>query len=156
MGASVSFKLLGAGWAECHVELGGQSAAFFASYLSHPLEDLLRAMIDLLRGVPESAVVLADEPGASMWHVRRLPEGRVTVRIVECDEWRGDRTVEGREVLLDAECRLRTLAGSLLATAQEVYREHGKEGYRRDWGKCAFPMHELVELKRLLETGAGR
>jgi hypothetical protein len=148
MGVAVTYTLVGRGWADCTVEVDGRAAHLTASYLSDALGDLIRSMSDLLRGDAESTVSFADEPGEYRWRLKRHPPDRVALRITRLTRWGSG---EDGEVVLKGECRLRTLAGAVLAAAQQVIREHGEEGYLRIWVNHPFPVEQHAELKRLLE-----
>jgi hypothetical protein len=153
---SVTYKLTGRGWAECSVEIGDRSACLTASYLSDALGDLVGALVVLLQGAPESTVAFAEEPGEYQWRFRRLPQDRVSTQIVWHCEWPAARLADGDREVMQAECRLRTLAGAVLAASQQVIGQWRDEGYQRQWVNHPFPRELQKELKRLLDQGAGR
>jgi hypothetical protein len=156
MSVSVSYRLTGSGWAECSIETPEGGAHVTASYLSDALGDLLRAVVGILRGAPETTAIFTEEPGEYLWVFRRAPPDRVLVRILWFDDWQTQRRDERGELIFEAQCRLRTLAGASLAAAQQVLGEHGEEGYEREWVNYPFPVELMRELKRLLDEGAGR
>jgi hypothetical protein len=151
MAVSVTYNLIGAGWAECFVAIGDQQAHLIASYLDDALDSLLRAVVALLRGVPDTTARFVDEPGEYRWRFYHIEPDRVQLRILRFDECWSKLPDERGEVILDAQCRSRTLAGAILAAAQRVLREHGTEGYARQWKNHRFPAEMLSEIKRLLD-----
>lgn len=155
MPVSIEYKLTGAGWAQCRVQIGDAEARLTASYLSDPLDNLLEAMRLLLSGVTEVHTSFDEEPGEYRWVMRLAGPGRVSVAILWFDELWSDRPDEKGEAILTAECRLRTLAGAVLAAAQAVFREHGDEGYRTEWSGDPFPSERMDRVKNLLDFGAG-
>ena len=69
---SVTYDLAGTGWAECIVELDGHRAHLSASYLSDALGELLRAVVNLLKGADEQTVSFYEESGEFRWRLLRL------------------------------------------------------------------------------------
>jgi hypothetical protein len=150
MAVSVTYNLTGAGWAECIIGIGDQQAHVTASYLSDALDALLRAVVGLLLGAPDTTTLFAEEPGEYRWRFRRIEPDHVGLRILWFNEFLSELPDERGKVILDGQCRLRTLAGALLAAAQRVLREHGLEGYAKQWQNHSFPGELLTKLKRLL------
>lgn len=151
MAVSVTYNLTGAGWAECLVEIGDQQACLIASYLSDALGDLLHAIKGLLYGAPDTTACFTDEPGEYRWRFHRSEPDQVRLRILRFNECFSKSPDERGEVILDGQCRLSTLAGAILAAAQRILREHGVEGYAREWKNHRFPEETVTEIKRLLD-----
>jgi hypothetical protein len=156
MPVSVIYNLTGAGWSECSIEIGDQQAHVTASYLSDALGDLLRAVVGLLRGARDATAAFAEEPGEYRWRLRCIGDGQVSVRILWFNDTFSRLPDERGSVILDAQCRLRTLTGAMLAASQHVLREHGLEGYARQWKNHEFPLEVQAELERLLDAGRER
>ena len=150
MTVRLRYDLTGVGWAECAVEIDGARAVVTASYLSDALDALGAATAAVLQGEPEATAAFDEEPGEYRWRLARVGADRLRVRILEFDElWGGRPDAEGRP-LLDAECRLRTFAGAVVAELQRLLAEHGEAGYEARWAEHAFPRGRLDELERLL------
>lgn len=149
MPVSVTYRLVGSGWAECDVIIDDQLASMTASYLSDALGSLLEAAIRLMRGASDASAFFAEEPGEYRWLFTRIGEDRVRVRILAFDDWNDQPEARGT-LRLDAECRLRTFTGAVLAASQQVLREFGAEEYLRHWSTFPFPVEAQAELKRLL------
>jgi hypothetical protein len=146
----IDYRLLGAGWAECEVEIQRETVTVSASYLSHALERLIEAAISVARGAAEATVRWDEEPGEIRWRLGRVGEERLRVRILHFEERWDDLPDEEGEVLLDAECRLRTFAGAVLSAAQRVLEKHGTGGYQNEWGMHGFPMERMRALEAAL------
>lgn len=146
----VDYRLLGAGWAECEVEIQGKTATVPASYLSHALGDLIDAAALVARGAAEATARFQEEPGEARWRLTRVGAERLRVRILHFEEFYDDLPDERGEMLLDAECRLRTFAGAVLSAAQRVLKKHGTKGYQDEWGMHGFPMERMRALEAAL------
>jgi len=146
----VDYRLTGHGWADCDVEIAGQQASMIASYLSDALADLLAATTAVVKGAAESTFSFHEEPAEVRWRLRRAGPERMRVRILRLEDAFADLPDEVGEVLLDAECRTRTFAGQVLSAAQEILREHGTAGYRREWGLYDFPDEGMRALEAAL------
>ena len=120
------------------------------------LDDLVSAVSATLRGHPHATASFTDEPGEYRWIFEPLPEGKVCVRILEFREMWGGRPDEEGEVVLQAQCRLRTLAGALLSELQRIERTYGHAGYREKWVEHDFPAGRLDELRQLLADSPDR
>ena len=155
MSVSVTYNLMGAGWSECFVQIGEQSAHMSASYLDDALGDLLRAVVGLMNGVEDTTASFAEEPGEYRWRFRQIAQDKVSVRILEFDELWGNQPDEEGKILLNAECRLRTFAGAVLSASQRVLEKHGLQGYKEEWDAHDFPLDLQQQLKRLLDSGEG-
>jgi hypothetical protein len=156
MGVQFSYDLVGAGWATCTIRVNDASATVTASYLSDALDDLAGAVSATLRGHPHAGASFTEEPGEYRWIFEPLPEGKVSVRILEFRElWSGRPDEEG-EIIFHEQCRLRTLAGVLLSELQRLERTYGLAGYREKWIQHDFPAGRLHELGELLKESPGR
>lgn len=96
MGVQLSYDLVGAGWAKCTISVDDATATVTASYLSNALDDLASAISATLRGHPHATASFTEEPGEYRWIFEPLPEGKVTVRILEFKEMWGVQTRKER------------------------------------------------------------
>jgi len=155
MSVRLRYELTGTGWAECEVEVGDQRVVATASYLSDALDELCRAVVELLRGEPSSRAAFDEEPGEYRWLFDRVAEDRVRVRVLEFRELWGNRPDAEGQLVFDAECRLRTFAGALLSELQRLLRSYGEAGYKEKWAEHGFPSRRIDQLRDLL-AGPGR
>lgn len=146
----IDYRMLGAGWAECEIEIQGKTETVPASYLSNALDDLIAAATSVARGAAEATARWEEEPGEIRWRLSRLGGERLRVRILHFEERWDDLPDEEGEVFLDAECRLRTFAGAVLSAAQRVLEKHGTRGYQNEWGMHGFPMERMRALEAAL------
>jgi len=150
MSVSFSYNLEGCGWSTCTVAIDDQYVTMTASYLPDAFGDLLGAMIRLLEGEPEATASFAEEPGEYRWRCFRKDKDRLYVRILEFpDLWEYRPDEEGKPIL-EAECRLRTFAGAVLAESQRLLLKHGVEGYLGMWVQHDFPLQKQERLRELL------
>lgn len=150
MSVSFAYHLAARGWAECTIAIDEQHATIMASYLSDAFGDLLGAVIRMVEGQPEATASFAEEPGEYRWRFFRKDPDRLLVRIFTFPALWSDRPDEEGKLLLEAECRLRTFAGAVLAEAQRLLEKHGKEGYLEMWGNYEFPFEKHEQLRKVL------
>ncbi|MDX2243872.1 MAG: hypothetical protein NW224_24615 [Leptolyngbyaceae cyanobacterium bins.302] len=155
MTVSVQYNLTGRGSSECIVEIDNQQAHLTASYLSDALADLISGVVALVQGADEVTVSFIEEPGEYTWQFKHVSQDRLCVHILWFDEMRKNKTdVEG-ELVLAAECRLRTFAGAVLSASQRVLLTHGLDGYCERWVKHEFPLKLQIKLQKALKTAKG-
>jgi hypothetical protein len=148
----IHYSLVGSGWAECLIEIDGQSVHLTASYLSDALADLLEAVTLVVRGVEESTASFAAEPEEYRWRLQRISPNRLQVSIIWfTDLWKHRPDAEGK-VILQAECRLRTFAGAVLSASQQVLSVHGLAEYRENWVNYEFPIAIQQKLQTALNA----
>jgi hypothetical protein len=121
-----------------------------ASHISDALGDMLAAAAAIMRGDEESSFSFQEEPQEVRWRLRRIGSERLRVRILRLPDIVRILPDERGEVLLDAECRLRTFAGHVLSVAQRIFAEHGMEGYRKQWSTYEFPLAQMNALEAAL------
>jgi hypothetical protein len=156
MAIHFNYRLSGRGWAECDIEIDDQIAHLTASYLSDALGDLVRAVVDILGPAPESESRFMEEPGEYRWLFTKPSAGRVRVRILWYDDYPKQPDHPSDRTELDAECRLRSFAGAILAGAQQIHRQNGEKGYLELWRNHPYPTELVDRLKSLLDAGGGR
>lgn len=149
MAITVQYNLTGRGWSECIVEINDQQAHLTASYLSNALADLLDAVTAVVRGADEATASFTEEPGEYRWRFRRSQD-RLCVRILWFNEIWSNYPDQDGELILEAECRLRTFAGAVLSASQQVLATHGLNGYREKWVNHEFPSNLQAKLKESL------
>lgn len=147
---AIDYNLIGRGWSECIIEVDEQKVHLTASYLSDALADLLDAVVSLVKGADEATVSFTEEPGEYRWRLKRSSQDRIWIVIYWFDEIWSDRSDERGEIILEAQCRLRTFAGAVLSASQRVLATHGLEGYRQQWVKHEFPVSLQAKLQASL------
>jgi hypothetical protein len=149
------YDLTGSGWSECTVRIDDVAATVTASYLSDALDELCRAVADVLRGDATARASFDEEPGEYRWIFDRAGADRLRVRILMFNEYDGGRPDNEGTSVFDAECRLRTFAGALLSELQRLLSEYGEDGYRGRWIEHEFPTRRIAQLRGLLDGGGG-
>ncbi len=149
----MNYKLIGSGWAECTLQIDGQVIVATASYLSDALADLLQSVVDLLQGQAEATASFEEEPGEYRWRFQRVDEQNILVRILWFDDLYSYAPDEKGRLEFEAKCRLRTFAGEVLSTMQQLLAQHGLAGYKEQWRPYDFPLELQEKLKRLLVEG---
>lgn len=151
MGVSFSYVLNGKGWAECQIDVDGAPLFMRASHLSDAFDEIVRATLSMLLNGSVEVAIFNDEPGTCRW--RLTPAGdRLNIRIVSYDEPFARETDPTGRLSFDANCRLRTFAGAVLAAGQQLRATHGEDGYAAQWGH-PFPGARLAQLKHALHKG---
>jgi hypothetical protein len=150
---ALEYRLLGSGSSEAEITDGVNSAVLSATFLSHALEDLTRAVNTLLRGEPAARCDWAEEPGQYRWLFVRSGEG-LNIRILWFDRTFSNEPDEKGRPVFETECRLLQLAAQLRDQLGSVLDRYGEEGYRREWVNNDFPMREYRYLEeRISQAG---
>jgi hypothetical protein len=149
MSVAFTYVLTGTGWAAATVEIDGNVATITASYLSDALDDLLRAVVNVTRGIPENSFSFLEEPGEYRWDLRRVDEDQLSITITWFDDWQQLRELPGKNVF-EGTCRLRTFAGAVYDSCKRLLDRLGPDGYLEKWVNHEFPLNRLHELQREL------
>jgi hypothetical protein len=72
MNLSISFKLIGPGWADCNVSIGNQFIASTASYLEDALGNLADATLRIAQGENSAYAIFAEEPSEYRWKFTKI------------------------------------------------------------------------------------
>ncbi|MBX7218435.1 MAG: hypothetical protein K1Y36_00670 [Blastocatellia bacterium] len=140
------------GWLNCRLEVDDQSFGWVPSYLSDSIPALLQATTDVLLGREAFPVLFQDEPGEYRLRLWRVPQSNpelVHLRIIAMKDTFSRYGDGARQVVFEAERRLRTFAGQVLASVQKMLAEYGEDGYFR----CChyrFPLKDFQELEQAL------
>ena len=146
MNITIDYKLTGAGWSECALDVNGQTCTVTASYLSDALGELVRGVNHILSGGNEARFHFDEEPGEYRWIVGRLDAGAVSVRILEFPQLWGDRPDSEGKVVFDVTCPIHELARALLSSLNGLLTEYGLDGYQAKWLEAEFPLEEYKAL----------
>ena len=150
MSIEVSYYLTGTGWADCDVRSGEERAHLSASYLSDALNDLVAAVVSLLRGNSEATAVFEEEPGRFTWRLERLSPERVRVCIYSLLTEEESQAGPDGALIFDAECDARAFGMAVKMELERLWRELGPVGYKEKWVEHDFPQQRLIELRALL------
>jgi hypothetical protein len=151
MPIAFNYELTGAGWAEATVGIDGSIVRVTASYLSNALDDLLRAVVNVVRGIPKNSFSFLEEPGEYCWQLQCIGEDQLSITITWYEDWQQLRELPGK-VVFERSCRLRTFAGAVYDSSKRLIDHYGKQGYREKWVQHEFPSDRLDELQQALRT----
>ncbi|MFB7290247.1 hypothetical protein [Actinacidiphila glaucinigra] len=139
------------GWADCRIADGAAKATLFVSYCTDGLADLLSGVGGLYGATNRLERFFFDsEPMEVRWVLRR--EGAdVAIAIYEFPDVAISLDLPDSEGHLawTATKPLGELAHVVLATAQQVLKEHGEDGYMTKWIRYPYPVAALQDLRRL-------
>lgn len=151
MDFSVTYKLIGPGWAECIVLLNRNFTVLTASYLEDALGNLADATLRIAQGEKLTYAIFAEEPGEYRWKFTRIDNEKISVEILEFDEWRGlKQSDEKGKIIFQFECPLLVLVRRIIICLSEVLNEYGLEGYAEKWMMHEFPLKVYNELRNIL------
>ncbi|MFD8075179.1 hypothetical protein ACFV3E_21335 [Streptomyces sp. NPDC059718] len=138
------------GWAVCRIAEGTANATFYVSYCTDGLADLLSGVGGLYGVSHVERFFFDSEPMEVRWVLRRegadvaiaiytFPDVGISPDLPDSD---------GR-LAWTATKPLSELAHVVLATAQQVLKEHGEDGYMAKWIRYPYPVAALQDLRRL-------
>jgi hypothetical protein len=160
-----SYRLTGVGWAEAELAAGSQTIHLTASYLSNALDDLLKAIEEVLDGSPHSEACWAEEPGQFRWDFERgASELQVRIFVEEGTrrEWpepgweapagaHTNDTEEGVEFsAFSASAPVAAVAQAIADGAGRVLEQEGELGYWEEWLEARFPVDRLWRIQDIL------
>lgn len=138
---SLSWTLVGRGWAKCEVGDGQQEFAHLVSYIGGP-EELLTAVARLVTGAEQIVAHLPDEPALYRWDFLRHDR---TVAVTVSELTGGTRTSPSVE-RWSGTVTVDQLARTVLRCFDRVLHEHGQDGYEESWCR-PFPAFEVEALR---------
>lgn len=141
----ITYKLRGAGWADCDVTDGTQVVALSASYLSDALGALAQATTDIVKGEMSAIASFLEEPGEYRWVLTRNDD-RVTVEIFEFAGF-GDVNPSGGKVIFKSDITVEEFKKSVVDCLETVLNTYTLEEYKEKWVRHEFPMEALEDLK---------
>jgi len=151
---SLTYRLVGRGWARAYISAGECEITLTISYLSDALRDLARAVISLFdsRSNGEANCCWHTEPGEYRWLMKRQGDA-VMLRIVEFDDCFSRAADDQGQLLFAAKCSLLRLATQIRGQMRQLVNEIGGHGYREQWVSHEFPTRELEQLTTLIADG---
>jgi len=140
MDVTVDYRLTGAGWSSCTIDLYGRSCVVTASYLSDALRELVSATNHVLAGAKEARFRFDEEPGEYRWILSSTGDGGLLVKILEFPQlWGEEPDSEGKSVL-EATCPAKLFGEAVLLSLNRLLDEHGLFGYWEKWVEADFPV----------------
>ena len=142
----INYQLIGSGWAKLDLCIDQQQIQLFASYLHDSLTDLLQATLALLNGKQEAKAYIIDEPNEYRCCFSTLGQ-QLTITIWQFDKAWSIQDDEQGSLLFQAQCRLNTFAGALLATCQKLTQSYSLITYRQLWKNHDLPISLIAQLQ---------
>ena len=150
MSLSITYRLVGTGWAECFVSDDHQKCEITASYLSDALGNLVLAAYAALSGFREVSFGFDEEPGEYRWVLEATDVNEIQIRLLCFDELWGNKPNTEGKVLFCTKCRPVVFARAVHRAATAVLQEHGETGYLEKWSEHPFPTRQLALLSESL------
>lgn len=154
------YKLDGAGWANCHIEINSKEHSFTPSYLTNALGDLLQALLEVNPLYTEKAYAddgsgffWDEEPEEIEWNFRYLDDGKMLLRITSYEAVSDTEIL--KKVALSTECSYDKFLGEVLNEVEKILEEYGIVGYKNMWIAHDFPLSAFLQLKYYLENRIG-
>lgn len=143
--------LVGPGWMRLMLTHGPQSVELIASYLNDTPRELLDALLRVLGREREARVILVEEPGEALMRLRVLPGELLRIETYAPTEDGPPPDDPGEPVFRHTEPAER-FAARIWSELGRLLREHGEDGFHRQWGLRGFPRHEYDTLEALLRA----
>lgn len=151
MRIAINYRLTGTGWSECVISYGDKAWVTTASYLSDALGNLVRAAVALLSGFSAVTFSFEEEPGEYRWVIRSPRLNEIDLAVLEFPDLYGGRPDHEGKEMLRLRCAPEDFAQAVYEAGSRVLVEEGEAGYSEKWSEHEFPIHQLAELRRLLE-----
>lgn len=155
MSLVIDYRLAGAGWADCTVELGDAKCEVSASYLSDALGNLVLAAVGVLAGFHNVSFGFDEEPGEYRWAVTRVGNDQVSVSLLSFKQLWGNQPDSEGELLLAGTLHPLQFGEAVLHAAGVVLERHGLAGYKEEWVEHDFPVKQLELLREQVASWQG-
>ena len=150
MSLSITYRLVGTGWAKCVLSDDNAECEITASYLSDALGNLVLAALASLSGFKAVSFGFDEEPGEYRWVIEAIDLNEIKIELLNFDELWGNKPNADGELIFSTTCRPVVFARTVHGAATLVLKEHGEGGYIEKWGKHQFPSRQLTLLSELL------
>ncbi|MGW5106670.1 hypothetical protein [Nocardia sp. NPDC004123] len=154
MSMSIDWELEDFGWANVRVSDENTDATAVASYVTGAPQYLLRAVTDIVRGLPQAHAEFEAEPTVYRWLFRRQGN-EIDIRLLEVANY--DLPDSSGTQLWHSCQTVWALAASVCICFRDVLRRYGFQGYLDRWG-YPFPRSEVEALtsgiRQLAQPGA--
>lgn len=151
MKLSISYKLVGSGWAECDIFVDGKTVTITASYLGDAFGEITRATLEIAKGAKLQYAIFPEEPGEFRWKLVRKRGKDLEVEILWFEEWNFFRKEDEKgKRILEFECSIEQFVRRIVICLSEVLNNYGVEGYKEMWVEHGFPMKDYEELRKVL------
>jgi hypothetical protein len=147
------YKLTGAGWADIEIEVNGKEHFTSASYLSDPLDDLIRSLLTIIPDcVPKDELktkvsfIVHQEPAVDKFTFEFLRDMKLRIIIEEFE----DEVTKKSKIGFDVTCNLMDFLDEVLKSVDRLLIKFGFVGYKNTWCRKDFPIGSYLKLKYYL------
>ncbi|MEY9876930.1 hypothetical protein ABH931_006443 [Streptacidiphilus sp. MAP12-33] len=147
-GLRLIWELGGSGWAKCHLVDGDAQVQLVASYLTDALADLVGAVGGLYGEQDVRRCCFDMEPQELRW-VFTVQGADVLLAVYQFPDFGLGLPEDAGRVRWRSQQPRSVVAHAVLEAAQEVWREHGEEGYLAKWKRYPYPVAAVQDLRRL-------
>jgi hypothetical protein len=142
----IQYKIVGAGWSECVLDVYGQTCTVTASYLSDALGEFVKAVNHILGGGNEARFSFDEEPGEYRWILKRNEDNALLITIIEFPDLWGDKDDSEGKVIFEATCQAHEFGKALLVSLNGLLDDYGIVGYKEKWVDAEYPVEQYNEL----------
>lgn len=150
------YRLTGAGWAQCELEINSQKYSFGAGYLTDALGDLLQSLLNINPLYTEEVYIengvqffWDEEPRGTDWHFRYLGDDKMSLEITE---YQDVSSSSEPIIMLKTECSYTKFLNLVMNEADRILKEYGIVGYKKMWHEHEFPLSSFLKLKYYLKN----
>ncbi|MEU1446994.1 hypothetical protein [Streptomyces mirabilis] len=143
---TITWTLRHQGWAYCAVRDDQGEAVAIASDITGGPEQLLRALVALLRGADEAQAEFEAEPQVFRWFFRQV-ESKAHIRLVLADDH--EAPADAGTLLWEGRHPITAFAQAAVSAFDHVADELGDEEYASQWGR-PLPRPDLDTLRALV------
>lgn len=143
---------LKAGWITATLIDDKTEIVLHASYLSDAPRDLLKAIVALIRGSNKETFFWLEEPGQYGWMLSK-DKDILNIKIYDYSNWLYDKWEENLnrgKLIFSSSYPLIAFAKLINKEFTNLLKQHGLEGYKKEWSMHEFPLKEKEELDKLL------
>ncbi|MEH7501586.1 hypothetical protein V7152_05995 [Neobacillus drentensis] len=152
------YRLTGAGWAQCELEINLKKYSFGAGYLTDALGDFLKTLLNINPLYTEEVYIengaqffWDEEPRGTEWHFRYLGDDKMSLEITEYEDI--SSSFEPK-IMLQTECSYTEFLIQVMSEAARILNEYGIVGYKEMWYEHEFPLSSFLKLKYYIKNNS--
>ncbi|WP_342041938.1 hypothetical protein [Bacillus sp. OTU2372] len=152
------YRLTGAGWAQCELEINSKKYSFSAGYLTDSLGDFLKTLLNINPLYTEEVYIengaqffWDEEPRGAEWHFRYLGDDKMLLEITEYEDV--SSSLEPK-IILQTECSYDEFLSKVMSEADRILNEYGIVGYKEMWYEHEFPLSSFLKLKYYIKNNS--
>ena len=143
---SLTYELVGTGWARATLTVDGADTIVTASYISDALRDLIDATSVMTEGGPTARCAWQEEPGEYRW-IFTVEQTGVRLEIRSFPDMFDTAEDASGEIVFTTTQPLRTISRSILRAVDAVAGKFTPEAYLERWVEHPFPTEAANRLR---------